>query len=137
MTLLRLMAAAILSLSVSSCVMQPVEPDQPAGADIYIEGVVIRNGLAYTVRDVLIQVPATGGFAGCGNILPRTACSNTFPEIDYKANPVVISWTEHGVAHETDEFIIEVPKDFAAGDSAWIEVIIFAPGQAGAKLTHP
>lgn len=137
MTLVRYLATVSLWAMASACAVQPAVVLDENPSDIYIEGVVIRNGLAYTVSDVLIQVPATGGFAGCGNILPRTACSNTFPEIDYKANPVMISWTEHGVAHETDEFIIEVPEDFSAGDSAWIEVIIFAPGQAGAQLARP
>lgn len=102
-----------------------------------IDGVTIRNELAYPVTEVMIEVPATGAFAGCGNLLPRSACSNQFQAFDYLANAVVVRWREHGKPHSTDAFVIEPPDDLEPGRPARVEVSIFAPGQAGAKLMQP
>jgi len=88
----------------------------------------------YPVTDVMIEVPATGGFAGCGNILPRSACRNAFQPIDYSANAVTVRWKEHGQPQQTDEFVVRLPEGVVAGSEYLIEVIVFAPGQAGAHL---
>jgi len=104
---------------------------------IIIEGIVIRNELAYAATDVMAEVPATGGFAGCGNILARTDCSTTFQEVDYQANALVIKWKEHGEPQQTGPFVVKVPDHLIPGRPAWLEVIIFAPGQAGARLVQP
>ena len=103
---------------------------------ISITGVVIRNELPYAVTDVMIEVPATGAFAGCGNILPRTACSNAFQQVDYRANPMVIRWSEHGQPQQTGEFTVQRPNGAVPGSEFVVEVIVFAPGQAGARLTE-
>ena len=126
----------LLSLTVSlpACVGGPARDQSMTGRPIVVEGVVIRNELAYPVNDVLIEVPASGNFAGCGNILPRSECSNTFEGVDYQANAVVIRWKEHGQPHQTDEFTIKLPQDASPGDAFVVEVVIFAPGQAGARL---
>lgn len=121
-------------LVLPSCVSSPEQPKQPEPTGIVIDGIRIQNGLRYTVTDVMILVPATHGFAGCGNILPRTACSNTFPDVQYRENAVVISWKEHGEPQQTDEFIVEARSDLRPNVSTWMEVTIFAPGQAGARL---
>ena len=107
------------------------------GQSAVISGVVIRNELPYPVMDVMIEVPATGGFAGCGNILPRSECSNAFEQLDYRANPVVIRWKERGQPQQTDEFTIKLPGAARTGDAYRVEVIVFAPGQAGARLAEP
>lgn len=107
------------------------KPDSPA---LVIDGIVIRNELAYPVTDVMIEVPATGAFAGCGNVLPRTACANAFPGVDYRSNAVLVRWREHGAAHSTGEFVIEIPGTLRPGEAAVVEVVIFAPGEAGARL---
>lgn len=122
------------SLMLLSCASAPEQPKQPEGTGIVIDGIRIQNSLRYTVTDVMILVPATGGFAGCGNILPRTACSNTFLDVQYRKNPVLISWKEHGEPQQTDEFIVEARSDLRPNVSTWVEVTIFAPGQAGARL---
>lgn len=101
---------------------------------IMIEGMVIRNELSFPVTEVMIDVPATGVFAGCGNILPGSECRTSFEAVDYAANAVVVSWKEHGQSHQTGEFVIEIPADLDPGKVAWVEVIIFAMGQAGARL---
>ena len=101
---------------------------------VVISGVVIRNELPYTVTDVMIEVPATGGFAGCGTILPHSDCSNTFQDRDYRVSAMLIRWMEHGQPHQTDPFILEVPPSGSPGEAFRVEVIVFAPGQAGARL---
>lgn len=106
---------------------------QPA---VVIAGIEIRNELAYPVTDVMIEVPATGDFAGCGNLLPRTACSNAFEGVDYRSNAVVIRWKERGTDHTTGEFVIEIPAELQPGRPAVVEVVIYAPGEAGARLVQ-
>ena len=99
-----------------------------------IAGIVFQNALSYTVTDVTVQVPATGGFASCGNILPRSECSTSFPSVDYRRNPILVTWRERGEAKGTDEFTVELPVDAGRGDALWLEVVIYAPGLAGARL---
>lgn len=101
---------------------------------VVIAGIEIRNELAYPVTDVMIEVPATGTFAGCGNLLPGTACSNAFEGVDYRSYAVVIRWKERGTDHTTGEFVIEIPAELQPGKPAVVEVVIFAPGEAGARL---
>lgn len=129
-----LLLSLTLAVSLPACVGAPPRDQSTTGRPIVVQGVVIRNELAYPVNDVMIEVPASGNFAGCGNILPRSECSNTFQGVDYRANAVVIRWKEHGEPHQTDEFTIELPQDALPGEAFVVEVIVFAPGQAGARL---
>jgi hypothetical protein len=117
-----------------ACASLPAPEPSPEVPAIVISGLEIRNELSYPVTDVMISVPTTGAFAGCGNLLPRSQCSNRFEHIDYRANPVVISWKEHGQPHETEEFRIEQPEGVAPGEAFRVQVILFAPGEAGARL---
>lgn len=111
----------------------------PAASDsgIDIAGIIIRNSLGYPVADVMVQVPATGRFAGCGNIWPRTECKTSFPAIDYRKNALLVTWSEHGEEKATDEFIVETPAWSKPGDSLWLEVVIYSAGLAGARLVQP
>ena len=117
----------------------PVSPReaQAPSEGIEIAGIIIRNGLAYSVYDVMVEAPVSGAFAGCGNILPRTGCRTSFPARDYRKNPIVVNWIERGEPKNTDEIIVEVPEYAEPGDAFWLEVIIYAPGLAGAKLVRP
>jgi hypothetical protein len=121
---------AMLNACVSATPVQ--EPTGPTG--IVLEGIVIRNELLYPVKDVMINVPATGAFAGCGNIMPRSECRTRFEAVDYAGNALVVSWKEYGKPHTTGEFDIDIPQHLDPGIPAWLEVIVFAKGQAGAKL---
>lgn len=103
---------------------------------VVISGIAIRNQLPYTVTDVMIEVPETGNFAGCGTILPGAVCRNRFQQLDYRDNAVVIRWREHGEAQQTDDFRIQLPEGARAGAAYLIEVIVFAPAQAGARLVE-
>jgi hypothetical protein len=124
------------AFSLAACVSVPPRVPEAEQAPVVIEGIVIRNTLSWSVTDVMVEVPATGGFAGCGNLMARSNCSTSFQETDYRAHPIVIRWREHGQAQQTGEFVVKIPEGMPAGQVAWIEVIIFAPGQAGAKLVE-
>lgn len=124
----------LLPCLLAACASQGAEQEPFIDSGIKIEGIVISNELVYPVTDVMAEVPATGEFAGCGNILPRSRCSTSFPAADYRGNAIVVRWAEYGEAHSTDEFVIKVPKDMTPGSIAWLEVIVFARGQAGARL---
>lgn len=131
---LKCIYALLLLGFLQGCSTAEPKPAEPESSGINIEGIIIRNQLAYPVTDVMVEVPATGGFAGCGNIFQRTACSTSFPLADYRSNAIVIRWNEHGEPQSTDEFIVAVPDGMEQGTNAWLEVIVFAKGQAGARL---
>jgi len=133
----RLAAASLLAFLLTACTSIGDEREMPKANGIHVEGIIIQNGLFYPVMDVMVEVPATGGFAGCGNILPRTECKTSFPARDYSGNPVVVSWKEHGKPHQTDAFVVELPANVLPGDVVWLEVVVFSPGQAGARLVQP
>ena len=63
-------------------------------------------------------------------------CRSGVESTDYFARAVQVRWKEHGVEKQTDEFVIDVPEGMTAGTAAEVEVVIFAPGQAGAKLVR-
>lgn len=127
-------ALALLAASLLACAGAPKRDDTVVAE---IDGIVIRNQLAYPVHDVMVEVPATGAFAGCGMILRRSQCSTSFPAAAYRRNPLVVRWTEYGEARATDEILLEAPAGESAGAGWWLEVLIFAPGQAGARLVSP
>ena len=124
------------AILVQGCASAPPDARQSSVQSIVISGVVIRNELPYPVTDVMIEVPATGGFAGCGTILPRTACSNAFQNVDYRANAALIRWKEHGQPQQSEEFTMQAPDSALPGSEFVVEVIVFAPGQAGARLAE-
>jgi hypothetical protein len=57
--------------------------------------------------------------------------------VDYRSTAVVIRWKERGAAHSTGEFVIKIPADLQPGRPAVVEVVITAPGEAGARLVQP
>ena len=119
-----------------ACAGEAVAP-RTLSEPLNIEGIVISNHLAYTVRDVLVEVPATGRFAGCGNILPRTRCQTSFPAQQYGGHELRVSWTEHGEPQSTEPFSVKRPEGAGPQAPFWLEVEVFAPGQAGARLVQP
>ena len=128
--------AMLLPLLVSCSAAASKEPETRL-PELELSGFVIRNALVSPVTDVLVEAPATGRFAGCGNILPRSECRNAFEAIDYRKNEVVVSWKEHGEVQSTDPFMLDAPAEVQAGDTLWLEVVIYAPGLAGARLIQP
>jgi hypothetical protein len=120
----------------SACSQVPVPEINPAPA-LSIAGMIIRNDLLYPVREVMIKVPETGDFAGCGNILPESNCRTSFETVDYAGNAMVVSWKEYGQEHSTKAFVVEPGRDIDVNKPAWLEVTIFAAGQAGAKFVQP
>ena len=127
--------AILISMALStSCTTNSGGREKAEPTGVVVEGIIIRNELAFPVTDVMINVPATGAFAGCGNIMARSACRTTFEAVDYYAHKMVISWKEYGQSHQTGEFVMKQQDDLDPGRPAWVEVSIFAMGQAGARL---
>lgn len=120
----------------SACSVVPV-PDINSPPALSIAGMIIRNNLLYPVTEVMINVPETGAFAGCGNILPESHCRTSFETVDYSGNAMVVRWKEYGQDHSTKEFVVEPGRDIDVSKPAWLEVTIFAAGQAGAKFVQP
>lgn len=121
-------------LVLSACAARGTGREHLTGPVLQIAGVEIYNGLPYSVHDVVILVPSSGDYVSCGQILPDTSCSTTFPARDYRENPVQLSWTEHGVPQSTKPFKLGAPSGAKSGQGAYIRVEVFAAGQAGAKL---
>lgn len=132
---LRLLATCLFALSLCTCSSEPKHARNTAPG-IAIEGVKIINQLSTTVTDVQILVPLTGNFVSCGTILRHTSCSTSFPGRQYERSPVQVSWKEQGKAHATGNFVIQPPADLDLARPMWIEVVIFAPGEAGAKMVQ-
>ena len=110
-------------------------PDsEPVVPGVVIDGVVIRNNLARPVTDVTILAVSTGNFVSCGNIMANSACSTGFPNRIYASNKLIVSWNELGQPQSTDEFVVELEAEIDLSRSARLEVLIFSPGQAGARL---
>jgi hypothetical protein len=126
----------LVSLLLVACAAAPQKQAGQAGPALEIEGIEIRNELAHGVSDVTILIPQTGDFVSCGNIIQATSCSTTFPGRSYQGHKVQITWKEQGVPHSTDEFAIKPPELLKSGLPIWIEVVIFAPGQAGARMVQ-
>ena len=133
-TVLALLVPAV--ILAASCASTGPKTRQPADTGVDIAGIVFHNALNYTVTEVMALVPATGGFAGCGNILPRSDCSTSFTSVDYRRNPILVTWREHGEAQATDEFTVDLPTGAGRDDSFWLEVVIYAPGLAGARFVQ-
>jgi len=117
-----------------ACAPAQEKKSEPTG--IEIDGVIIRNELAFPVTEVQLLVPRSGNFVACGNIMARSQCSTRFPSRDYYANKVIISWKEYGQPHSTGPFVIKIPDNVDLERPALLEVIIFNIGQAGAKLVQ-
>lgn len=126
-----LLGSAILAVS---CAADQAAKDRVTGPALQIAGVEIHNALPYSVQDVIILVPVTGDFVSCGQILPDSSCSTSFPARDYREKPLRVSWQEHGEPQSTAEFKLDAPASAIDGQSAFIRVEVFAAGQAGAKL---
>jgi len=114
----------------------PAQEKMPEPTGIEIDGVIIRNELAFAVTEVQLLVPRSGNFVGCGNVMARSQCSTKFPSRDYYANEVIISWKEYGQQQSIGPFVIKLPDNVDPDRPATLEVIIFNNGQAGAKLVQ-
>jgi len=125
------LGAAVLVLTACAPLRDRVRDTVPVAE---IDGIVIKNELAYPVHDVMIEVPATGGFAGCGMVLARATCSTSFPAAAYRREALAIRWTEYGEPHAIEDVVLDPPKGVGGTPVARLEVVIFAAGQAGARL---
>lgn len=102
---------------------------------IEIVGLEIHNSLDATVYDVMVLVPATGGFVSCGQVLAHTSCSTTFPHTEYRGYPVKVSWRGRlGETAETKEQHLDLDADLKPGMSAVVRVVLLSEGLAATLL---
>lgn len=118
----------------ASCSGIQEQASEPSATGIEISGIKISNRLAYGITEVQILVVDTGAFVACGNIVAQSACATTFPLRQYHQNKIRIDWKERGQAHSTDDVVLEFPAALDLQRPAWIDVEVFASGQAGARL---
>lgn len=118
----------------AGCAARPVAVAPAPGVEI--NGIVIQNLLAYTITDVQVLAPASGNFVSCGTVRSGTACSTGFPNRTYSSAGLLVTWKEHGVAQSTDEFVVEIEDSIDTQRMAQMNVMIFSPGQAGARLVQ-
>jgi len=121
-------------LLVTACATDPAAKAQVGGPRLQIVGIEIHNALSFIVQDVTISVPASGEYVSCGQVLPESSCSTSFPVRDYRESAVQVNWKEQGEPHSTPAFKLEAPAAASEGRRAYIRVEVFASGQAGAKL---
>jgi hypothetical protein len=107
---------------------------EPTGPLLQIVGIEIHNALPYTIQDVTILIPESGDFVSCGQVLPDSSCSTSFPVRDYRETAAQLNWKEQGEPRQTAPFILEAPETASEGQQAYIRVEVFSKGQAGAKL---
>lgn len=126
----------LLAVTVAACACANIQVKTPETlpSGMEIEAIVIRNELPYGVTDVQILAVNTGRFAGCGNLMAGTACRTDFETTALYAGKAVVTWKERGEPQTTGEFVIEAPDRVDPSRPAWLEVIIFAPGDAGARI---
>ena len=129
-----LAGAASLALQASCATPSTEGTNTRAPTVLQIAGIEIFNGLPYIIHDVTVLVPLSGDYVSCGQILPDTACSTSFPLREYQGNPVQVTWTELGEPQGTPEFSLEAPATATSGQRAFVRVEVFAKGQAGARL---
>jgi len=108
----------------------------PHGPAVEIDGVKISNRLRSMVTDVELLALSSGDFVSCGSILPDTSCSTSFPGKSYSGGKMRISWKEQGVPKSTGDFVLDTGQFRDRPQALWVEVIVFAPGQAGARLVQ-
>ena len=104
------------------------------GSALQIDGMRIENQTNMHISAVRLLVPATGGFVSCGNIAQHSMCSTTFPETTYTGNPIEITWSQGDQIYSTGRFTLTLPADLKKNIPAMVQVVIAAPGSAGALL---
>ena len=108
---------------------------EPISSGIEIVGLEIQNSLHTTVYDVMVLVPATGGFVSCGQVLARTSCSTSFPQTEYLGYPVKVSWRGRtGDTIETREQQLDLDAGLQPGMRAIVKVVLLSDGLAATLL---
>lgn len=114
----------------AACAAGPVDSVPP----VQIDGMVIENTTRMYISAVRLLVPVTGNFVSCGNILPESMCSTTFPEASYTGNPVEITWSQGGQIHSTGQFVIRLPEALDEDKPVMVRVVISGADSAGAMF---
>jgi hypothetical protein len=132
---LYMLAIFLLTLLLNACAVSGESPPTH-GAAFEIVGVRIFNQLESSIADAQILVLQTGSFVSCSSIQPATSCSTSFPGREYGGGPMRVTWKEQGLPQATDDFALKTEAFATSARPLWVEVVIFAPGQAGARLVQ-
>ena len=130
--MIKLLYTSLATLLVMSCASGPAG-DVPL---LQIESMLIKNQTRIKVSAVRLLVPVTGNFVSCGNILPGSMCSTTFPGAAYQGNAVEITWSQAGQIYSTGQFVMQVPAEVDMERVAAVHVVIAGPGSAGAVIVQ-
>lgn len=122
------------ALVLGGCAATQAPAPSHAPLQFEIAGVEIRNELDYRVTDVQVMVAATGSFVSCGSVFPDTSCATSFALREYRGEALSVTWKEHGAAQSEDDFVLRTPAGLDTSRPVWIQVVIFAPGDAGARV---
>lgn len=126
------MSMAMLVCAACAVRETPVPPATPIR--FQVAGIEIRNELPSPVTDVQVLIQATGGFVSCGTIHAGSACATSFPQRAYRGDPISVTWKEHGAPQSAEPFELQAPAGAEPDRLLWVQVVIFAPGEAGARL---
>lgn len=120
----------MVALTLSACATGPVQ----IGAGLLIDRVNFENRATRPINQIRLLVPATGNFVSCGFIAPGASCASGFPAVNYRGDPIEISWTQGGEEWSTGEITLQPDEQVRQAGTANVLVVVLSPGSAGAVL---
>lgn len=114
----------------------------PKASSITVAGLVFFNTSRTPIHNATLRVSNTHGLIACGIILPGKECSTTFPQRDYRGNPIIVTWEQEGQSWSTGEVNIQLPSQSATGEPNIAIVSLGDQGKINVRLvpqtsSHP
>lgn len=106
----------------------------PPTEPVRVGGLVFHNNTLQPLEDVRLQVPKTGGFISCNQILQGRQCATTFPSRLYRGTPVIISWRQGGEQFSSGKIQIQSRQKSVPGKVATVYVTLNIDGSVEAKV---
>ncbi|MEJ8569465.1 hypothetical protein [Elongatibacter sediminis] len=126
--------AAWMACALAGCATAPDPVPEKPPVRFEIAGVDIRNELDYPVTDVQVLVHATGGLVSCGTVFPDSSCATSFPLREYRGDAISVSWEERGEPRSIEDFELEPPRGLDTRKPVWVQIVVYSPGNAGARV---
>ena len=120
--------AVSMLVAVSGC------SELPTTKAITVAGLRFYNNTDTTIHNAKLSVTTTRGLVACGVILPRKACSTTFPVRQYQGNPIIVSWEQAGRVWSSGEFYVQLPAASSAATPSIAVITLGAQGMVKATL---
>lgn len=121
---------SIMMMTLVGCVATPVKKE------LAFNALVFDNQSVSELKNVRIKAKNTGGFASCGLILRRTACSTTFRTKVYQGNSVYISWQMNGQERAMGPLYVELPVTVEPDLLARLMIIFKSENEVTAKFSY-